>query len=55
MVGDLIENINFQMIFGCSKDDRFDVKNLAHEIVNLAGTFNVADYMPWLRVFDLQV
>ncbi|XP_028239825.1 cytochrome P450 CYP736A12-like [Glycine soja] len=54
MVGDLIENINFQMIFGCSKDDRFDVKNLAHEIVNLAGTFNVADYMPWLRVFDLQ-
>ncbi|BAU02815.1 hypothetical protein LR48_Vigan10g019600 [Vigna angularis] len=53
-VGDLIENLTFKMIFGRSKDDRFDVKNLVREVLNLAGTFNVADYLPWLRMFDLQ-
>ncbi|KAK7380028.1 hypothetical protein VNO78_32371 [Psophocarpus tetragonolobus] len=37
-----------------SKDDGFDVKNLVREVVNLVGTFNVADFVPWLRVFDFQ-
>ncbi|CAJ1951869.1 unnamed protein product [Sphenostylis stenocarpa] len=53
-VGDLIENFTFKMIFGRSKDDGFDLKNLVREVLNLAGTFNVADYLPWLRMFDLQ-
>lgn len=52
--GNIIENVTFKMIFGCSKDDRFDVKNLVREVLDLAGTFNVADYLPWLRMFDLQ-
>ncbi|TKY44690.1 steroid 17alpha-monooxygenase or 17alpha-hydroxyprogesterone aldolase [Spatholobus suberectus] len=54
MVGHLIENITFKMILGHSVDDRFDVKNLVREVLDLMGTFNVADYMPWLGVFDLQ-
>ncbi|KAL2321217.1 hypothetical protein Fmac_030186 [Flemingia macrophylla] len=54
MVGDLTENVTFKMVLGRSKDDRFDVKNLVREVLTLAGTFNIADYVPWLGVFDFQ-
>ncbi|KAK7271267.1 hypothetical protein RJT34_27016 [Clitoria ternatea] len=54
VVGELMENIVCKMILGCSKDDRFDLKGLTHEALILIGTFNLADYIPWLRVFDLQ-
>ncbi|QCD93781.1 ferulate-5-hydroxylase [Vigna unguiculata] len=32
-VGDVIENLTYKMIFGRSKDDRFDVKNLVREVL----------------------
>ncbi|XP_027357392.1 uncharacterized protein LOC113866792 [Abrus precatorius] len=54
LVLDLIENITYKMIFGRSKDDRFNVKNLVREVLNLAGAFNIADYVPWLGMFDIQ-
>ncbi|KAK7271265.1 hypothetical protein RJT34_27013 [Clitoria ternatea] len=54
LVADLVENITYKMVFGRSKDDRVNVKNLVREVLNLAGTFNIADYVPWLGVFDLQ-
>ncbi|KAK7314526.1 hypothetical protein VNO77_33052 [Canavalia gladiata] len=54
LVGNVTENIIYKMILGRSKDDRFNVKNHVHEVLSLAGAFNIADYVPWLGVFDLQ-
>ncbi|GAU28700.1 hypothetical protein TSUD_216070 [Trifolium subterraneum] len=34
--------------------EQFDVKKLVHEGLALIGAFNLADYVPWLGVFDLQ-
>jgi len=55
VVAELIENITCKMILGRSKDDRFDLKGLVHEAMLLTGKFNLSDYLPWLRPFDLQV
>ncbi|XP_045789141.1 cytochrome P450 CYP736A12-like [Trifolium pratense] len=54
VVAELIENINYKMILGRSKDDKFDLKELVHEELTLIGMFDLADYLPWLRPFDLQ-
>jgi hypothetical protein len=55
VVAELIENITYKMILGRSKDDKFDLKGLVHEEMTLIGMFNLADFLPWLRPFDLQV
>jgi len=55
LLGKLMEKIVFKMVLGRAKDDRFDLKYLIQEVMNLAGTFNVADYVPWLGFFDPQV
>jgi cytochrome P450 len=55
VVADLIENINYKMILGRNKDDTFDLKELVNEELTLVGMFNLGDYLPWLRPFDLQV
>ncbi|WVZ14323.1 hypothetical protein V8G54_011889 [Vigna mungo] len=55
LLRELLENIVFKMVLGSAKDDRFDLKLLVHEVLNLVGAFNLADYMPWLGVFDPQV
>ncbi|KAK2451719.1 cytochrome P450 CYP736A12 [Trifolium repens] len=54
IVAELIENINYKMILGRSKDNKFDFKELVHEEFTLVGMFNLGDYLPWLRPFDLQ-
>ncbi|KAK2451721.1 cytochrome P450 CYP736A12 [Trifolium repens] len=54
VVADLIENINYKMILGRNKDDTFDLKELVNEELTLVGMFNLGDYLPWLRPFDLQ-
>nr|XP_007152789.1 hypothetical protein PHAVU_004G159800g [Phaseolus vulgaris]ESW24783.1 hypothetical protein PHAVU_004G159800g [Phaseolus vulgaris] len=54
LLGELMEKMVFKMVLGCAKDDRLDLKNLIQEALNLIGAFNLADYIPWLRVFDLQ-
>ncbi|XP_061342116.1 cytochrome P450 CYP736A12-like isoform X2 [Gastrolobium bilobum] len=54
LVGELIANITYKMVLGCNKDDRFDLKGLIGEAMKLAGTFNLADFLPWLSIFDLQ-
>ncbi|WJX25786.1 hypothetical protein P8452_14790 [Trifolium repens] len=54
VVAELIENITYKIILGRSKDDRFDLKDLVHKVIELLGMFNLADYLPWLRPFDLQ-
>ncbi|WVZ13349.1 hypothetical protein V8G54_010915 [Vigna mungo] len=48
LLGELMENIVFKMVLGSAKDDRFDLKLLVHEVLNLIGLFNLADYIPWL-------
>ncbi|XP_003534174.2 uncharacterized protein [Glycine max] len=53
-VGELMSNIVYKMILGRNKDDRFDLKGLTHEALHLSGVFNMADYVPWARAFDLQ-
>jgi hypothetical protein len=55
VVVDLIENIGHKMIMGRSKDDRFNINGIIHEAMNLIEVFNLADFVPWLAPFDLQV
>jgi hypothetical protein len=38
-----------------SKYDQFDLKRVVQDVMALVGAFNLADYVPWLGVFDLQV
>ncbi|KAK7364065.1 hypothetical protein VNO80_12419 [Phaseolus coccineus] len=54
LLAELMEKIVFRMVLGRAKDDRFDLKRLIQEVMNLVGAFNLADYMPWLGVFDPQ-
>ncbi|XWS50710.1 hypothetical protein CRYUN_Cryun12cG0110000 [Craigia yunnanensis] len=53
-VAELIEDITYRMIIGRSKDDKFDLKPLIQEGLRLIGTFNIADYVPFLAPLDLQ-
>ncbi|WJX63588.1 hypothetical protein P8452_48454 [Trifolium repens] len=55
VVLNLIEDIVYKMILGRSKQEQFDLKKLVQEGSLLMGAFNLADYIPWLGVFDLQV
>lgn len=54
-VGELVENIIYRMILGSKNDDLFDVKRIVEEIVSLMGSFDIGDYVPFLKPFDLQV
>ena len=38
-----------RMIFGRSSDDRFYLKTLIEEALSVAGAFNLADYVPYIR------
>lgn len=56
-VGELMGNLSCRLILGyCSSsgEDEFDLKKLIHEVLSLAGSFNLADYVPLLGPFDLQ-
>ncbi|KAA8542695.1 hypothetical protein F0562_023806 [Nyssa sinensis] len=50
----VIENMTYRMLFGRSKDDRFDLKANVVEAIRLAGAFNLADFVPLLGALDLQ-
>ncbi|KAK2430314.1 hypothetical protein P8452_43717 [Trifolium repens] len=54
VVANLIEDIVYKMMLGGSKYEQFDLKKLVQEGLALIGAFNLADYIPWLGVFDLQ-
>ena len=54
-VREFVEDIACKMILGRNKDDRFDLKAILQETMSISGTFNLADYVPWLGAFDLQV
>ncbi|GAU41670.1 hypothetical protein TSUD_272540 [Trifolium subterraneum] len=55
VVENLIEDIVYKMVLSRSKYDQFDLKRLVQEVMTLVGSFNLADYVPWLGAFDLQV
>ncbi|XP_058766180.1 cytochrome P450 CYP736A12-like [Vicia villosa] len=54
VVENLVEDIIYKMILGRSKYEQFDLKKVVQEELALIGAFNLADYVPWLGVFDLQ-
>ncbi|MBA0557685.1 hypothetical protein Golob_014734, partial [Gossypium lobatum] len=55
-VGDLNEKMTLKMILGpVKKYEEFNLKELIDELTNLAGAFNLADFVPFLGAFDLQV
>ncbi|KAF8022511.1 hypothetical protein BT93_F0125 [Corymbia citriodora subsp. variegata] len=56
-VGELMGNLSCRLILGRrsnSGNDELDLKPLIHEVLSLAGSFNLADYVPLLGPFDLQ-
>ncbi|KAK7314524.1 hypothetical protein VNO77_33050 [Canavalia gladiata] len=54
LVGELMENIVYKMVLGRTRVDKFDLKGIVLEVMNLVGAFNLADYLPWLGMLDLQ-
>ncbi|KAK4280833.1 hypothetical protein QN277_012403 [Acacia crassicarpa] len=55
VVGELVESMVYRMVLGRStKDDSFNLKGLIKEATSLVGAFNLADYVPWIGVLDLQ-
>ncbi|KEH28165.1 putative costunolide synthase [Medicago truncatula] len=54
IVENVIEDIVYKMILGRGKYEQFDLKKLVQEGLALIGAFNLADYVPWLGIFDLQ-
>lgn len=50
----LIENMTNRMVFGRSKDERFDLKTAVREAMFTVGAFNLADYLPFIAPLDLQ-
>ena len=55
VVENLIEDVVYKMVLGRSKYDQFDLKRLVQDVMALIGAFNMADFVPWLGIFDLQV
>ncbi|XP_028800132.1 cytochrome P450 CYP736A12-like [Neltuma alba] len=53
-VGEVIEDIIYRIILGRKRDDRFDLKRIVQETLSLSGAFNIADFLPFLRPFDIQ-
>ncbi|KAL5714559.1 hypothetical protein ACHQM5_016503 [Ranunculus cassubicifolius] len=52
----LIEKITCRMLFGTEikERERFNFKPLVEEGLRLIGSFNVNDYLPFMKVFDFQ-
>lgn len=54
-LGEIGADISCGMIMGRNKGYSYRLKELVHEALCLMGTFNIADYVPFLEPFDLQV
>lgn len=55
MVGDLISNITYRMLFGQQTNEQIDIALLVIEHMQLIEAFNIADYVPVFGALDLQV
>ncbi|KAF9588422.1 hypothetical protein IFM89_010181 [Coptis chinensis] len=54
-VGLVIEKITYRMILGTLNKEMFSFKPCVQEGVELAGAFNIADYIPFMKALDIQV
>ena len=54
-VEELIEDMMFEIVVGHSKEQGSIFRAIFHEGLRLVGTYNMGDYMPYLRALDLQV
>jgi hypothetical protein len=54
-VHNVIMDIVYKMVLGCSVDEEFDLKGQIQQGMELSGAFNLSDYVPFLGFFDLQV
>ncbi|KAF4404762.1 hypothetical protein G4B88_006148 [Cannabis sativa] len=54
LAGKTIADISCRIILGRVRDESCDLKGLVREALSLFGAFNLADYIPYLRQFDLQ-
>lgn len=60
-VYELIEGMAYKMVFGSNHvyddddDMEGDLRGLIKQVMTLAGTFNLADFVPFLGALDLQV
>ncbi|XP_043717004.1 cytochrome P450 CYP736A12-like isoform X2 [Telopea speciosissima] len=52
-VGSLIEQMTYLMVFG-ENDDNFNIKPVIKEALRLSGAFNLADYIPYIGLLDIQ-
>ncbi|KAF9625564.1 hypothetical protein IFM89_024337 [Coptis chinensis] len=50
----VIEKISYGMIFGSVYKERFDFRPCIQEALLLIGAINIADFIPFMRAFDLQ-
>ena len=55
VVKKVVDDITYMMVLGRTKDDQYDLRGLAQEIMCLGGIFNLADFVPLLGPFDIQV
>ncbi|KAK7314528.1 hypothetical protein VNO77_33054 [Canavalia gladiata] len=53
-VGEVLQDMTCKIILGGNKDHTFHFKAILVETMILSGAFNLADYVPCLRFFDLQ-
>lgn len=53
-VGSVIERITYDMILGRGYAQKLNFKPCLQEGMELSGAFNIADYVPFLKAFDLQ-
>ncbi|XVF50611.1 hypothetical protein PTKIN_Ptkin04bG0115400 [Pterospermum kingtungense] len=55
MVGELSLEISCKIVFGRSEDDRYNLKHLIDDTMQLMGTFNPSDLAPCLAALDLRL
>lgn len=51
----VVQDVMYRMILGQKGNDGLDTKRLVGETLRSAGAFNLADYLPFLGPFDIQV
>lgn len=54
-VSRLIEDMTCRMLFGKKRDYRSDFREILQEFTEITEVFNIAEYIPFLGAFDLQV
>ncbi|KAK1370159.1 hypothetical protein POM88_036251 [Heracleum sosnowskyi] len=50
----LMEDMTCRMLFGKSRDERFDLNAIIHELTIIVGAFNIAGFIPFLGALDPQ-